>query len=87
MFLDWEFSKGQMQVALNQLNPLFLLMMLIGVVGSLPIIPKLAAKARTSIQSWEVVTGLSYIGGFILLLLCMLSLSGSTYNPFIYFRF
>lgn len=87
MFLGWEFSKGQMQVVLNHLNPLFLLAMLIGVAGSLPIVPKLEAKARTGLQSWEVVTGLSYLCSFMLLILCMLSLSGSTYNPFIYFRF
>lgn len=87
MFLGWEFSQGQMQVVFNQLSPMFLLMLFIGVAGSLPIIPRLEAKTRTSIQRWEVVTGLTYIGSFILLILCMLSLSGSTYNPFIYFRF
>jgi len=87
MFLGWEFSKGQMQVALYHLNPLFLLMMIVGIVGSLPIIPRLKAKEITGTQKWEVASGLTYICSFALLILCMLSLSGSTYNPFIYFRF
>ncbi len=29
----------------------------------------------------------SYVAAIVLLVLCMASLSGGTYNPFVYFRF
>ena len=41
-------------------------------------------------QKWKcgaVLGGMSYVGSLFLLLACMMSLAGGTYNPFIYFRF
>lgn len=90
MFAGWDMSGQAMNVAVSQLNPLFLITLLVGVVGSAPILDRLKTLPfsqgkrgrRTSVAS-----AASYAGSFVLLLICMLSLSAGTYNPFIYFRF
>ena len=37
--------------------------------------------------SLYILNGMSYVCSAALLLLCMMSLAGGTYHPFIYFRF
>ncbi len=81
-FGDWGWRR-----AMAQLDGFTLLIMAIGIIFSIPIVPKLREKIEKS-DGGEVAV--SFIGGvsmFVLLLASVYCLSGSNYNPFIYFRF
>jgi len=77
-------------------TPLNLAVLGLSIVCSLPVLPKLRELAGGLLQSGRHVepshTGsaleaVSYAGAFALLLLCVMDLAGSDFNPFIYFRF
>lgn len=78
----------------SQLTPHFLVMLVVAVIGAAPIrLPADRIRSRLSREEEEptgkgtlLQTGL-YAASFLLLTWCMVRLSGSTYNPFIYFRF
>ena len=81
-FSDWGFVK-----AVAQLDGYTLVILLLGVVCSFPIVPFVREKLRK--YSWGE-TAVSIIGAVSMLTLLLLSifcLTGSDYNPFIYFRF
>lgn len=94
MFTGFSFSSASASLVWQQLTPWFLAVCLAGIIGAAPIRP-LADKVRAGISQkhedmpavWRrLQTGL-YLLSFFLLAWCMLRLSGSSYNPFIYFRF
>lgn len=87
MFTGWSFGSGVMNTAVSQLNPLFLLTVILGVLGSAPLLDKVRTLSEKTGGKGRTAAAVSYAGSFLLLLLCMLSLSSGTYNPFIYFRF
>lgn len=87
MFGGWEFSSVQMAVVWEQLTPIFLVTLVAAVIGSAPVLPKAAEACLARENLRKPATYFSYIASFVLLILCMLSLSSGTYNPFIYFRF
>ncbi|MBW2699809.1 MAG: MBOAT family protein [Deltaproteobacteria bacterium] len=70
-------------------NPLVILVLLLGLVCSLPVLPIL--KKWLTAERHETTRGLvqlvSSVTLLLLLLLCVLPLASGTYNPFIYFRF
>ena len=66
---------------LVQLTPLYLVTLVVAVIGSFPVAPWMKKRAN------GVMNFLSFGYSFVLLILCLLSLSSGTYNPFIYFRF
>ena len=78
----------------QQLTPYFIAMLVVAVVGCAPVRPLSdwvrrktdMEKPDTSLSGKLVQAGLQ-LGSICLLLWCMMRLSGSTYNPFIYFRF
>ena len=72
-------NTAAMSLALEQLTPLYLVTVAVGIVACCPV-KMLVKKGR----AYEAVTA---AGSLVLLLLCMLSLASGTYNPFIYFRF
>jgi len=81
-FSDWGWVK-----AIAQLDGYTLVILLLGVVCSFPIVPFVREKLRK--YSWGE-TAVSIIGAVSMLTLLLLSifcLTGSDYNPFIYFRF
>ncbi|MBQ7397489.1 MAG: MBOAT family protein [Clostridia bacterium] len=81
-FSDWGWVK-----AVAQLDGYTLVILLLGVVCSFPIVPFVREKLRK--YSWGE-TAVSIIGAVSMLTLLLLSifcLTGSDYNPFIYFRF
>lgn len=88
MFMGWSFESEQMSFALRQMNPLFWLVMVICVIASTPVkhVFKTLSVCQGSGRNQILKCG-SYVCSIVLLLLCMLSLSSGTYNPFIYFRF
>lgn len=88
MFTGWSFEPELMSFALRQMNPLFWLVLVICVFASAPM--KNVLKRLCGLQSGignQVMAPCSYVCSIALLILCMLSLSSGTYNPFIYFRF
>ncbi|MBD9013360.1 MAG: MBOAT family protein [Lachnospiraceae bacterium] len=79
MFTGFRSNTAAMSLALEQLTPLYLVTVAVGIVACCPV-KMLVKKGR----AYEAVTA---AGSLALLLLCMLSLASGTYNPFIYFRF
>ena len=64
-------------------TPLFIFVLILAVFGSSPV-------WRIFFRKWEgtpALTVISYVYSALILVLCLLYLSGGGYNPFIYFRF
>lgn len=83
MFGGWEFSSVQMAIVWEQLTPIFLVTLVVAVFGSAPLIPKAAEACLVRENLRKPATYSSYMASFVLLILCMLSLSSGTYNLFI----
>lgn len=82
-YMNTEMNSRILQI----MNPEFITMLILGIIGAAPVknfVEKGAAK-NSALQN--TVSVLSYVGAGLLLLICMLDLSGNGYNPFIYFRF
>ena len=87
MFGGWRFAPGDSALGLAQLTPLFVTAFIAAVIGSLPLGRLLKPVADRAGISPAVMEALSYAAAAALLVLCVISLAGGTYNPFIYFRF
>ncbi len=88
MFTGFHFEHVSMTLFQNQMTPLFIVTMLAAFVFMCPVKEVLQSriqKASRGVQTFA--EGAGYAGSAVLLLLCMMSLAGGTYNPFIYFRF
>lgn len=84
MFLKWN-QIGQSDVVLsNMVNPYLIFVLILAIVCSVPL-KKWTSSFIAYNSNWMI--GTSYGISFVLLLICILSLSSGTYNPFIYFRF
>ena len=86
MFTGFSFSPLSGALALQLLTPFFFAMLVIAVVGCGPIRP-LTEKLRALAASRQPAALCLNAASFVLLGLCILRLSGGSYNPFIYFRF
>lgn len=94
MLAGFTFTAASANLIWQQLTPWFLAAGLAGIIGCAPIRP-LADKIRAKLYQedqpvtavWVRIQAGLYLLSFILLAWCMLRLSGSSYNPFIYFRF
>ncbi|WP_316608417.1 MBOAT family protein [uncultured Ruminococcus sp.] len=93
MFAGFSFTDSSLSLALTQLTPWFILMLVAAIIGCAPIRP-LADKLRANLYGEaELSTGMKvvqitlYALAFVLLFWCMIRLSATSYNPFIYFRF
>ncbi len=87
MFAGWRFDAASSALALSQLTPLFIIVSAAAIIGCMPLKSTVCGvmdKAGIKTGAQRVI---SYAAAFVLLFLCIVSLSGSTYNPFIYFRF
>ena len=82
-------TSAQTSLLLAQcLTPLTVCALVLGIVGSTPVLP--ALRRRAALQSQGVQQGmqvLSYAGVLVLLLADILHLSAASYVPFIYFQF
>lgn len=79
MFTGFHFEPAAVSLAVQQFTPLFLLVLATGCISAMPLKACLQQK-----KGYEPFSWLCSIAG---LALCLFSLSGNTYNPFIYFRF
>ena len=94
MFSGFSFTQAQMSLAISQLTPWFIVMLIAAIIGCAPI-KGLANKIRVNTQGaletlgkgWRVCEIALYVLAFMGLCWCLLRLSGSGYNPFIYFKF
>lgn len=92
MFTGFSMDPASMSFAVQQLTPWFVVMLAAGIIGAAPI-RKLVDHIRENVQpevlagKWKTVQIVLYVASTVLLIWCMIRLSGSTYNPFIYFRF
>lgn len=88
MFNPFEISGGDAQFAMliQQLTPLYITMLVLAILFSMPIWQKLRSKISSKELLLYGETG-SYVISLAMLTLCIVSLSSASYNPFIYFRF
>lgn len=70
-----------------QLSPMYIVMLIMAVVFSMPVIKALQARAERNGKYASAMEVCSYAVSLILLLVCIITLSSASYNPFIYFRF
>lgn len=85
MFSGFTYSNEISAMFINILNPLYITVFAFAVVLSTPVYRVLSKKLcdKNSV-AFDIV---SYAVSLSLLVLCILNLSASSYNPFIYFRF
>ena len=80
-------SSEKTAMFLAQLSPMYLMMLAAAVIFSTPVIPAVAAKAKKSGKAAAVCEVCSYAAAAVLFVICAVTLSSASYNPFIYFRF
>ena len=88
MFTGLRFDLVSRSFLMEQLDGYTVVLIAGGILFSYPVTAKLL-KCTGSLRDryaavWEV---LKYLGVLVLLFLCVCSLAGAAYNPFIYFRF
>ncbi len=88
MLLEVMFTKPAWTVTIEAAtagacNLLFLVTLPVAVICSVPILEWMKGRQRMR----PLLEGVSYMISIPLLLACLVSLAGGTYNPFIYFRF
>ena len=94
MFTGFDFSPQAVSLAARQLTPLFLFFLIVGILGAAPV-RVVADKIRAGLgrkeadlsTKWNVIQYGLFTMSVFLLAWCIIRLSGSAYNPFIYFRF
>ena len=94
MFTGISYTRENISFVLRQLTPWFITMLFAGIIGMAPVKPVVnyingLNSNKTNQNKWKNITiQISlYILSVLLLVFCIIRLSGGTYNPFIYFRF
>ena len=86
MFTPSMGSSADTALFLSRLTPMYLVMLAMAVIFSMPVIRTFSGRLKSE-KSAAVGEAVSYAVSLVLLLMCILTLSSTTYNPFIYFRF
>lgn len=88
MFNPLAIETGQAQTAqfAQQMSPLFIVTFITAIVFSMPVWQTLRSRIKSE---RTVIMGetASYVISLVMLVLCIITLSSASYNPFIYFRF
>lgn len=79
MFTGFSVDNGSLSLCLQQLTPLYLMSFAAACVASFPVCERWRGR-----RGYETAATVCSMAGLVL---CLLSLAGGTYNPFIYFRF
>lgn len=93
MFTGFNLDSQSVSLAVSQLTPWFIVILAAAVIGCAPIksiTSKIRANAlvtTTLSTKWKVIQIVLYALAFVMLAWCIIRLSGTAYNPFIYFRF
>ena len=76
----------QTAMFMKQITPMYLIMLVLAVIFSMPVVRIISEKASTG-KSSGIYEVCSYAVSLVLLGLCIITLSSDSYSPFIYFRF
>lgn len=93
MFAGCDFTAASMSFVCRMMTPHFIAMLIAAVIGCGPVrcltvkLRHLSEKEGKLAPKENVVQVILYTAAFLLLLWCIIRLSGGSYNPFIYFRF
>lgn len=79
MFTDFGWKASAMSLTLQQLTPVYLVTLAAALVAAVPV--------NSMLKKYKWYEGFTYVLSLACFALCVLSLAGGTYNPFIYFRF
>ena len=79
MFTDFGWKDSAMSLTLQQLTPVYLVTLAAALVAAVPV--------NSMLKKYKWYEGFTYVLSLAGFALCVLSLAGGTYNPFIYFRF
>ena len=79
MFTDFGWKASAMSLTLQQLTPVYLVTLAAALVA--------AVLVNSMLKKYKWYEGFTYVLSLAGFALCVLSLAGGTYNPFIYFRF
>ena len=79
MFTGFHANASELVLIAKLLTPYNVICLLAAVVLSMPVSKWIAQKIKAPV--------VSYAASVVLLILCMMNLASSSYNPFIYFRF
>ena len=79
MFMDFGWKASAMSLTLQQLTPVYLVTLAAALVAAVPV--------NGMLKKYKWYEGFTYVLSLAGFALCVLSLAGGTYNPFIYFRF
>lgn len=79
MFTDFGWKASAMSLTLQQLTPVYLVTLAAVLVAAVPV--------NSMLKKYKWYEGFTYVLSLAGFALCVLSLAGGTYNPFIYFRF
>ena len=79
MFTDFGWKASAMSLTLQQMTPVFLVTLAAALVAAVPV--------NSMLKKYKWYEGFTYVLSLAGFALCVLSLAGGTYNPFIYFRF
>lgn len=79
MFTDFGWKASAMSLTLQQLTPVYLVTLAAALVAAVPV--------SSMLKKYKWYEGFNYVLSLAGFALCVLSLAGGTYNPFIYFRF
>ncbi len=82
----FRFDRWGWMNAMSQLEGYTLVILLFGIICLFPIVPRISQKLRKYRHGDTVCTALGGLSMLILLVLSIFCLTGSDYNPFIYFR-
>lgn len=87
MFSGFTFRESTRATVGLLLNPLIISSFIIALIFSMPVLPWLRGKIEASTRFRILKDAICAAACLGLYILCMLNLSSSSYNPFIYFRF
>jgi len=87
MFTGFNVNHQSLAIFAEQLTPVFLSALIAGIVFSMPVVKYAEKRFSTSSKSADTAEYISYAGTLVMLVLCIISLSSSTFNPFIYLQF
>jgi len=87
MFLEFDQSQQAIACIAGLLTGRNILVFFAAIAASLPIVPYVRKRTEGLAKVQKVASVTGYVFSCVLFGLCLLELSSSTYNPFIYFRF
>ena len=86
MFTGFNITAESHAAFLQQIDPLFITVLILGILFAMPI-TKVIQRSTENSKTEVILNVGSYAFSFVMLALCIISLASSTFNPFIYLQF